>query len=192
MGSCEIYPQKLEHSPNGRYVVACGDGEWIIYTSTALRNKCSSTIIFYVFKFFLYFQHLVLVKTSHGRLTPTPTPFKRVVRSSNSLRILRFSSHCHTLIMQNSPNQPKPSKNWVLIFKLHFRRVFFLSMRFFCRSKSRITFANFIGSAFIKTGHRSRRISKWTVVGSSRNQRPLFLWYVFIVHIHLWNPLIVI
>lgn len=135
MGSCEIYPQKLEHSPNGRYVVACGDGEWIIYTSTALRNKCSSTIIFYVFKFFLYFQHLVLVKTSHGRLTPTPTPFKRVVRSSNSLRILRFSSHCHTLIMQNSPNQPKPSKNWVLIFKLHFRRVFFLSMRFFVDRK---------------------------------------------------------
>lgn len=39
MGACEIYPQTLQHSSNGRFVVACGDGEYIIYTSTALRNK---------------------------------------------------------------------------------------------------------------------------------------------------------
>jgi hypothetical protein len=39
MGSCEIYPQTLQHSANGRYVVACGDGEYIVYTATALRNK---------------------------------------------------------------------------------------------------------------------------------------------------------
>lgn len=39
MGACEIYPQTLQHSPNGRFVVACGDGEYIVYTSTALRNK---------------------------------------------------------------------------------------------------------------------------------------------------------
>jgi len=39
MGACEIYPQTLQHSPNGRFVVACGDGEYIIYTATALRNK---------------------------------------------------------------------------------------------------------------------------------------------------------
>ncbi|VDN01653.1 unnamed protein product [Thelazia callipaeda] len=38
-GSCEIYPQTLTHNSNGRYVVACGDGEYIVYTSTALRNK---------------------------------------------------------------------------------------------------------------------------------------------------------
>jgi len=39
MGSCEIYPQTLSHNPNGRFVVVCGDGEYIIYTAMALRNK---------------------------------------------------------------------------------------------------------------------------------------------------------
>jgi len=39
MGACEIYPQTLAHSSNGRFVVACGDGEYIIYTAMALRNK---------------------------------------------------------------------------------------------------------------------------------------------------------
>ncbi|CAN9511190.1 unnamed protein product [Ophioblennius macclurei] len=39
MGSCEIYPQSIQHSPNGRFVVVCGDGEYIIYTAMALRNK---------------------------------------------------------------------------------------------------------------------------------------------------------
>lgn len=39
MGACEIYPQSIQHNPNGRFVVVCGDGEYIIYTSMALRNK---------------------------------------------------------------------------------------------------------------------------------------------------------
>ncbi|CAD5226880.1 unnamed protein product [Bursaphelenchus xylophilus] len=39
MGACEIYPQTVEHNSNGRYVVVCGDGEYIVYTATALRNK---------------------------------------------------------------------------------------------------------------------------------------------------------
>uniref|UniRef100_A0A146QJL8 Coatomer subunit beta' n=1 Tax=Fundulus heteroclitus TaxID=8078 RepID=A0A146QJL8_FUNHE len=39
MGSCEVYPQTIQHSPNGRFVVVCGDGEYIIYTAMALRNK---------------------------------------------------------------------------------------------------------------------------------------------------------
>jgi coatomer subunit beta' len=39
LGSCEIYPQSLKHSPNGRFVVVCGDGEYIIYTALAWRNK---------------------------------------------------------------------------------------------------------------------------------------------------------
>ncbi|CAF1960502.1 unnamed protein product [Rotaria magnacalcarata] len=39
LGSCEIYPQTLSHSPNGRFVVVCGDGEYIIYTALTLRNK---------------------------------------------------------------------------------------------------------------------------------------------------------
>ncbi|PVU91568.1 hypothetical protein BB561_004341 [Smittium simulii] len=39
LGNCEIYPQLLKHSPNGRFVVVCGDGEYIIYTALAWRNK---------------------------------------------------------------------------------------------------------------------------------------------------------
>ena len=39
LGSCEIYPQTLQHNPNGRFVVVCGDGEYIIHTAMALRNK---------------------------------------------------------------------------------------------------------------------------------------------------------
>ena len=39
LGSSEIYPQTLAHSPNGRFVVAIGDGEYIIYTALRLNNK---------------------------------------------------------------------------------------------------------------------------------------------------------
>ena len=39
LGSTEIYPQSLMHSPNGRFVAVCGDGEYIIYTALALRNQ---------------------------------------------------------------------------------------------------------------------------------------------------------
>ncbi|EDV24175.1 uncharacterized protein TRIADDRAFT_26362, partial [Trichoplax adhaerens] len=39
MGSCELYPQTIAHNPNGRFVVICGDGEYIIYTAMALRSK---------------------------------------------------------------------------------------------------------------------------------------------------------
>ncbi|RUS79130.1 hypothetical protein EGW08_013108 [Elysia chlorotica] len=39
MGSCEIYPQTIAHSPNGRFMSVCGDGEYTIYTAVALRNK---------------------------------------------------------------------------------------------------------------------------------------------------------
>lgn len=38
-GSCEIYPQTLMHNPNGRFVVVCGDGEYIIHTALNFRNK---------------------------------------------------------------------------------------------------------------------------------------------------------
>lgn len=39
LGTTEIYAQSLQHSPNGRFVTVCGDGEYIIYTSLAWRNK---------------------------------------------------------------------------------------------------------------------------------------------------------
>ncbi|KAI2507946.1 Coatomer WD associated region [Fragilaria crotonensis] len=39
LGACELYPQTLKHNCNGRFVAVCGDGEFIIYTAQALRNK---------------------------------------------------------------------------------------------------------------------------------------------------------
>ncbi|KAK4522321.1 hypothetical protein GAYE_HPESCF16G0201 [Galdieria yellowstonensis] len=39
MGSCEIFPQFMSHSANGRFVAVCGEGEYIIYTAIAWRNK---------------------------------------------------------------------------------------------------------------------------------------------------------
>jgi len=39
LGSCDLYPQSLVHGPNGRFVTVCGDGEYVIYTALAWRNK---------------------------------------------------------------------------------------------------------------------------------------------------------
>jgi coatomer subunit beta' len=39
LGTTEVYPQSLQHSPNGRFVAVCGDGEYIIYTALAWRNR---------------------------------------------------------------------------------------------------------------------------------------------------------
>ncbi|KAK4784753.1 hypothetical protein SAY86_019121 [Trapa natans] len=39
LGTCDLYPQTLKHNPNGRFVVVCGDGEYIIYTALAWRNR---------------------------------------------------------------------------------------------------------------------------------------------------------
>ncbi|KAJ1972938.1 Coatomer subunit beta' [Dimargaris xerosporica] len=39
LGSCEVYPHTLQHSPNGRFIAVCGDDEYIIYTALAWRNK---------------------------------------------------------------------------------------------------------------------------------------------------------
>lgn len=33
LGTCEVYPNFLKHSPNGRSIAVCGDGEWVIYSS---------------------------------------------------------------------------------------------------------------------------------------------------------------
>uniref|UniRef100_A0A7E4ZR94 Beta'-coat protein n=1 Tax=Panagrellus redivivus TaxID=6233 RepID=A0A7E4ZR94_PANRE len=37
--TAELYPQKMEHSPNGRFVAVSGDDEWMICTASAFRNK---------------------------------------------------------------------------------------------------------------------------------------------------------
>lgn len=39
LGTTEIFSTSLQHSPNGRFVTVVGDGEYIVYTSLAWRNK---------------------------------------------------------------------------------------------------------------------------------------------------------
>ncbi|BGP29737.1 Coatomer subunit beta' [Rhodotorula toruloides] len=39
LGNTEVFASTLQHSPNGRFVTVCGDGEYIIYTALAWRNK---------------------------------------------------------------------------------------------------------------------------------------------------------
>ena len=39
LGTTEIYATALMHSPNGRFVTVVGDGEYIVYTALAWRNK---------------------------------------------------------------------------------------------------------------------------------------------------------
>lgn len=48
LGSCEVYPQNLQHNCNGQFIVVCGDGEYIIYTSQALRNKAFGSALDFV------------------------------------------------------------------------------------------------------------------------------------------------
>ncbi|KAI3425793.1 hypothetical protein D9Q98_007768 [Chlorella vulgaris] len=48
LGSSDIYPQSLEHSPNGRFVTVCGDGEYVIYTALAWRNKSFGSALEFV------------------------------------------------------------------------------------------------------------------------------------------------
>jgi coatomer subunit beta' len=39
LDAIDLYPQSLRHNPNGRLLVACGDGEYVIYTGRNLTNK---------------------------------------------------------------------------------------------------------------------------------------------------------
>jgi coatomer subunit beta' len=39
LGNCDFYPQSIKHSPDGRMLAVCGDGEYIIYTARQLKNK---------------------------------------------------------------------------------------------------------------------------------------------------------
>ena len=48
LGSCDMYPGTLVHSPNGRFVAVCGDGEYIIYTALAWRNKSYGAALSFV------------------------------------------------------------------------------------------------------------------------------------------------
>jgi len=48
LGACDVYPQILKHNPNGRFVTVCGDGEYVVYTALAWRNKSFGSALDFV------------------------------------------------------------------------------------------------------------------------------------------------
>ncbi|KAL7114171.1 hypothetical protein ACP275_04G103600 [Erythranthe tilingii] len=48
LGTCDLYPQSLKHNPNGRFIVVCGDGEYITYTALAWRNRSFGSALEFV------------------------------------------------------------------------------------------------------------------------------------------------
>ncbi|KAF6142000.1 hypothetical protein GIB67_037968 [Kingdonia uniflora] len=48
LGSYDLYPQSLRHNPNVRFVVVCEDGEYIIYTALAWRNRSFGSALEFV------------------------------------------------------------------------------------------------------------------------------------------------
>eukprot|EP01126_Amoeba_proteus_P032662 TRINITY_DN3186_c0_g1_i11.p1 TRINITY_DN3186_c0_g1~~TRINITY_DN3186_c0_g1_i11.p1 ORF type:complete len:615 (-),score=134.07 TRINITY_DN3186_c0_g1_i11:109-1953(-) len=48
IGRCEIFPQLIQHSPNGRLCVVLGDGEYTIYMALAWRNKAFGDAVEFV------------------------------------------------------------------------------------------------------------------------------------------------
>eukprot|EP01125_Pyxidicula_operculata_P006786 TRINITY_DN2331_c0_g1_i1.p1 TRINITY_DN2331_c0_g1~~TRINITY_DN2331_c0_g1_i1.p1 ORF type:complete len:896 (+),score=185.86 TRINITY_DN2331_c0_g1_i1:92-2779(+) len=47
-GHSEVYPQAIEHSPNGRLCAVCGDGEFTIYEAIAWRNMAYGNALEFV------------------------------------------------------------------------------------------------------------------------------------------------
>ena len=39
LGTCDVYPAYIQHSPNGRFCAIVGESQYIIYTALAWRNK---------------------------------------------------------------------------------------------------------------------------------------------------------
>ena len=48
LGTCDFVPDQMKHSPNGRLVAVVGDGEFIIYTALAWRNKAFGSAVEFV------------------------------------------------------------------------------------------------------------------------------------------------
>jgi len=48
LGAVELFPQAILHNANGRFIAVCGDNEYVIYTSQALRNKSFGSALDFV------------------------------------------------------------------------------------------------------------------------------------------------
>ncbi|KAF6173183.1 hypothetical protein GIB67_028481, partial [Kingdonia uniflora] len=83
LGSCDLYPQSLRHNPNGRFVVVCGDGEYIIYTALAWRNRSFGSALEFVWS--SDGEYVVRESTSRIKLFSKSFQEKRSIRPTFSV-----------------------------------------------------------------------------------------------------------
>ncbi|KAI9189697.1 Coatomer subunit beta' [Blastocladiella emersonii ATCC 22665] len=88
MGSCEMYPQALQHSPNGRFVVVTGDGEYIIYTALAWRNKAYGSAL----EFAWSPQNEYAIRESSSRIKIFDKQFKEKSLAASALGQLNYAA----------------------------------------------------------------------------------------------------
>ncbi|KYQ88624.1 WD40 repeat-containing protein [Tieghemostelium lacteum] len=68
LGNCEVFPQRLQHNNNGTFVTVCGDGEFIIYTARAWRNKAFGSALEFVWSAVGSSQYAVRENTSRVKV----------------------------------------------------------------------------------------------------------------------------
>ncbi|KAJ1921916.1 Coatomer subunit beta' [Mycoemilia scoparia] len=92
LGTCELYPEALKHSPNGRFVAVQGHNEYIIYTALAWRNKAFGSALDFVWALdsneyaILQSQSAVgLFKNFKERSTPSNSPLSSLGYSAKKL-----------------------------------------------------------------------------------------------------------
>ncbi|PSS07451.1 Coatomer subunit beta-2 like, partial [Actinidia chinensis var. chinensis] len=83
LGTCDLYPQSLKHNPNGRFVVVCGDGEYIIYTALAWRNRSFGSALEFVWS--LDGEYAVRESTSKIKIFSKTFQEKRSIRPTFSV-----------------------------------------------------------------------------------------------------------
>lgn len=97
------YVQFLKHNPNGRFVVVCGDGEYIIYTAVAWRNRSFGSALEFVW-------------SSEGEYAVRESTSKIKIFSKNfQVLILCFLECCRCFISVG-----------------HFMYIFWHNCKFFC------------------------------------------------------------
>ena len=93
LGACELYPQMLKHNCNGRFVAVCGDGEFIIYTAQALRNKAFGQALDFVWSGTGTGDYCIRESISRIKLFKNFKEFKSI-RPATSAAEGIFGGHC--------------------------------------------------------------------------------------------------
>lgn len=70
LGTTELYPQSLMHSPNGRFVAVCGDGEWLVLFISSSVNLGAAPQEMKTLRSCVLFPTLPILRICRHILTP--------------------------------------------------------------------------------------------------------------------------